>query len=115
VLLYLLRGRLPWQSLPAKTKKEKYDKIMKVKINTPLDDLCDGFPHEFITYLEYIRNVDFEEEPDYDYLKQMFRDMFEQGDFGPMDFVFDWDEKLAKQKKREMDAGSLKQMLHEQL
>lgn len=31
VLMYFLRGRLPWQSLPAKTKKEKYRKIMEKK------------------------------------------------------------------------------------
>ena len=31
VLMYFLRGRLPWQSLPAKTKKAKYRKIMEKK------------------------------------------------------------------------------------
>lgn len=31
VILYFLRGKLPWQGLPAKTKKEKYDQIKEKK------------------------------------------------------------------------------------
>lgn len=27
VSIYFLKGKLPWQGLPAKTKKEKYDQI----------------------------------------------------------------------------------------
>jgi hypothetical protein len=42
LLVYLLRGSLPWQGLKAKTKKEKYKKIMDKKIaNTP-EVLCEG-------------------------------------------------------------------------
>ncbi len=47
VLMYFLRGRLPWQSLPAKTKKAKYRKIMEKKQETKLDVLCKGFPECF--------------------------------------------------------------------
>lgn len=32
ILLYFLRGKLPWQGLHADTKKEKYTKIMEMKI-----------------------------------------------------------------------------------
>merc|ERR1719343_1951444 len=31
VMMYLLRGHLPWQGLQANTKKEKYDKVMQKK------------------------------------------------------------------------------------
>jgi serine/threonine protein kinase len=31
VMLYFLKGKLPWQGLDAKTKKEKYDKIKEKK------------------------------------------------------------------------------------
>ena len=49
VWLYFLRGALPWQGLPARTTKQKYEKILKVKIETSLEDLCQGFPEEFVT------------------------------------------------------------------
>ena len=32
VLLYFMRGKLPWQGLNAATKKRKYNKIMESKI-----------------------------------------------------------------------------------
>ena len=58
--MYLLRGSLPWQGLPARTKEEKYTKIKNKKIETTLEVLCKGFPEDFITYIEYTRNIDFE-------------------------------------------------------
>lgn len=43
MLFYFLRGNLPWQGLPAKTKDEKYRKIKEKKIETQIDTLCSGF------------------------------------------------------------------------
>ncbi|GFY80832.1 casein kinase I-like 3 [Actinidia rufa] len=37
VLLYFLRGSLPWQGLKAATKKQKYDKICEKKLSTPIE------------------------------------------------------------------------------
>lgn len=39
VMLYFLKGKLPWQGLDARTKKEKYDKIKEKKRDTPIEDL----------------------------------------------------------------------------
>lgn len=44
VLLYFLRGSLPWQGLPGKTKNEKYAAIKKKKLETSLDELVKGHP-----------------------------------------------------------------------
>ncbi|KAL6185122.1 hypothetical protein ACLB2K_041257 [Fragaria x ananassa] len=37
VLMYFLRGSLPWQGLKACTKKQKYDKIREKKMFTPIE------------------------------------------------------------------------------
>ena len=45
VLMYFLRGNLPWQGLKARNVKEKYEKIKEKKISITLDNLCQGrFP-----------------------------------------------------------------------
>jgi hypothetical protein len=44
VLIYFIRGELPWQGLKAKSKKEKYLKIMEKKISITPESLCKGYP-----------------------------------------------------------------------
>lgn len=68
VFMYFLRGLLPWQGLKAPTNKQKYERIGMKKQSTLVNDLCQGFPIQFAQYLTYVRNLKFDEEPDYDYL-----------------------------------------------
>jgi len=72
VFMYFLRGGLPWQGLKAATNKQKYEKIGEKKQTTAIKDLCEGFPEEFNKYLSYVRNLGFEDTPDYDYLRDLF-------------------------------------------
>merc|ERR1712232_579961 len=89
VLMYFNRGSLPWQGLKANTKKDKYEKIMEKKIATPIGVLCKHFPCEFVRYLEYCRNLRFEDRPDYALLRRLLKDLcFREG--YQYDFVFDW-------------------------
>lgn len=76
VLLYFLRGSLPWQGLKAATKKQKYEKISEKKMATPIEVLCKGFPIDFTTYFNYCRSLRFDDKPDYSYLRKLFRDLF---------------------------------------
>lgn len=76
VLMYFLRGSLPWQGLKAATKKQKYEKISEKKMSTPVEILCKGFPIEFVTYFQYCRSLRFDDKPDYSYLRKLLRDLF---------------------------------------
>jgi len=89
VLMYFNRGSLPWQGLRANSKKEKYDKIMEKKISTPVEVLCEDFPCEFATYLNYCRSLRFEDRPDYAYLRRLLKDPFFREGY-QHDFLFDW-------------------------
>ncbi|KAJ1737057.1 serine/threonine protein kinase [Coemansia sp. Benny D160-2] len=89
VLMYFLRGSLPWQGLKAATKKQKYDRIMEKKMKTTTEELCRGFPNEFAAYLNYTKALRFDDKPDYSYLKRLFRDLFVRSDF-KYDYMFDW-------------------------
>jgi serine/threonine protein kinase len=44
VLVYFLKGSLPWQGLKAKNNKDKYHKITEKKVNTKLSVLCKDLP-----------------------------------------------------------------------
>ncbi|KAJ2773876.1 serine/threonine protein kinase, partial [Coemansia nantahalensis] len=89
VLMYFLRGSLPWQGLKAATKKQKYDRIMEKKMTTSTEELCRGFANEFAIYLNYTRSLRFDDKPDYTYLKRLFRDLFVRSDY-KYDYIFDW-------------------------
>ncbi|KAF3436130.1 hypothetical protein FNV43_RR23222 [Rhamnella rubrinervis] len=89
VLMYFLRGSLPWQGLKAGTKKQKYDKISEKKMSTPIEVLCKSYPSEFVSYFHYCRSMRFEDKPDYSYLKRLFRDLFVREGY-QFDYVFDW-------------------------
>ncbi|CAA0394177.1 unnamed protein product [Arabidopsis thaliana] len=89
ILMYFLKGSLPWEGLKAGNKKQKYDKISEKKVSTSIETLCEGHPIEFATYIHYCRSLRFDDKPDYVYLKRLFRDLFIREGF-QFDFVFDW-------------------------
>jgi casein kinase 1 len=89
VLLYLLKGSLPWQNIKANTKTQRDIKILRMKDDTPLEEICSGAPKEFVEYLNYFTTLLFEATPDYAYLKGIFNKLFIAQGF-QMDYVFDW-------------------------
>lgn len=89
VLIYFVRGRLPWQDMKAVNKKEKYEKIMEKKVNTPIDELIRGCPLELGEFLTYSRSLKFEDKPDYDHITKLLRKAWD-GLNMKMDFVYDW-------------------------
>lgn len=44
VLLYFLRGSLPWQGLKVDRRVDRYKKIFEKKKSTTPEDLCEGYP-----------------------------------------------------------------------
>ncbi|TKY74563.1 Casein kinase I isoform delta [Spatholobus suberectus] len=89
VLMYFLRGSLPWQGLKAVTKKEKYDNICEKKLSTPIEMLCSSYPVEFATYFHYCQSLAFDQHPDYGFLKRLFHDLFKREGYDS-DYIFDW-------------------------
>ena len=64
MLIYLLKGALPWQGLKGDTKKEKYQNITDKKTSTPVELLCADLPIEFSNYIQYCKTLRFEDRPD---------------------------------------------------
>ena len=93
VLLYFLRGRLPWQGIPVRNKEERYRKIMEKKIEVTAMELCQGFPMQFVQYINYTRNLKYEEDPNYNYLKNLFVSTLNEMGY-QIDCYYDWDKEV---------------------
>ncbi|KRY79711.1 Casein kinase I isoform epsilon, partial [Trichinella pseudospiralis] len=89
VLIYFIRGSLPWQGLKAATKRQKYEKISEKKINVSVEQLCSGMPVAFLNYLQYCRGLGFSQSPEYAYFRQEFRNLAIRLGY-EYDYVFDW-------------------------
>jgi serine/threonine protein kinase len=76
VLLYLLIGYLPWQSIKADTREKRYKLIGKIKKETDLWNISKDIPGELIIFINYCRNLSFSEKPNYNYLKNLLGNLF---------------------------------------
>ena len=52
-------------------------------------------PNEFIKFMNYCRDLKFEEKPDYSFLRKIFKDLFSSLGY-EYDFVYDWTPILKK-------------------
>jgi serine/threonine protein kinase len=78
MLIYFLKGSLPWQGLKKQKDVDHIDLIGEVKLSTSVKILCKDIPECFVNFIEYIRNLSFEERPDYKYLKNLLIDYSSQ-------------------------------------
>ena len=91
ILIYFLKGRLPWQGIRVANKDDRYKKIYEKKKNTTTKELCAGFPRELETFVNYVKHLQFTEVPDYDYLRQLLKNILVKIK-APIDYYYDWDE-----------------------
>ena len=71
MLIYLLKGYLPWKEF--ENKNDKIQKIFQLKRKISLSRLCRYLPEEIKKYIEYCKILSFEQEPNYEYLKGLFK------------------------------------------
>ena len=65
ILIYFLKGKLPWQDVKAKNKEERYKLIQQKKTKVSIESLCENIPSEFAELLKYIKSLDFNSKPIY--------------------------------------------------
>lgn len=89
VICYFIRqGNLPWIGLKCK-KNERNAMIRDFKGNTPFEELLEGHPVEFVKYMKYCRSLQFDQKPDYNYLKKLFESLMQKNGYED-DGEFDW-------------------------
>jgi serine/threonine protein kinase len=90
VLAYLLRGSLPWQGIIVKTKEEKYAKILYKKQYITPEQLFNGYPSDLINYIKYCKYLEYEQEPNYNYLTNLFINVIKNELKEEIDYKYDW-------------------------
>ena len=71
-------GKLPWQGVKIASKTEKYAEIGRRKKNADIGSLLSPYGSDYLTlqrYFDTVKAMKFEEEPNYDLLRKMFREV----------------------------------------
>jgi serine/threonine protein kinase len=87
MLVYFIKGKLPWQGLKREKGVNHLEVIGNCKMCTSIEKLCKGIPKCFTEYLEYCRSLKFDEEPDYTYIKNIFTQGYIKNKIKPK---FEW-------------------------
>ena len=78
MIIFFMRGRLPWQGVTGNKKMERYLKIYKMKKNVAPEDLCKSLPKQMTDFMRYVKQLEFEQEPDYNYLRNLFNSIIKK-------------------------------------
>ena len=78
ILIYFLKGKLPWQDIKAKQKEERHKMISEIKSKVTIESLCENLPSEFAELLTYVKKLEFEEKPIYYKFYQFFDNLIKR-------------------------------------
>ena len=94
-MIYFLKGKLPWSHL------KESQTILQKKLQTNLDELCEGTPEEFKEFFKHAKNLEFEEKPDYDYLNGLLLKAAKTRGINLDEVEYDWEILFKKNKESE--------------
>ena len=89
VLLYFLKGSLPWQGIRNIDAQQKTTLIGEKKLSTSIEYLCRDEAPAFQRYMKYCRGLKFDDAPDYAKLRGWFSELMEKEGL-KKDWIMDW-------------------------
>ncbi|KAH9387158.1 casein kinase 1 [Nematocida major] len=91
IILYLLKGKLPWQGLK-ESKREKCRIIGEMKSEMKIEEVAKNMPggKQMVEYFRYVETVKFDTVPDYKYLMGLFDSALSAHGLSD-DGVFEWE------------------------
>ena len=78
VIIYLIKGQLPWQNIPIDENSARYSTVGRLKSKHRHEKLCESLPLNFVRYMDYARGLEFEQHADFNMLKLLVRDMADE-------------------------------------
>ena len=107
MIVYLLRGNLPWEGIRADTEDEEEAMILERKRTITPEELCEGLPDELAKYVRFSRIMTPTTVPNYRYIQQTFKSLA-QKEAIEYDNVFDWTIKMYLQTKEKKNPAASK-------
>ncbi|EPS93082.1 hypothetical protein FOMPIDRAFT_1020751 [Fomitopsis schrenkii] len=104
MLIYFMRGTLPWRKIRDPDAEKTWNLIRDKKLETA-EFLTVGLPAEFDIFYKYVRGLEFDDLPDYDGLRGLFRGLAEKNGFD-YDWAFDWSVPKPNERKRKRKCRS---------
>jgi len=92
VLIYFLLGSLPWSGIKQQAREERLRLATNMKIKTKIKKL--PIPNVFSEYMDYVTNLDFNKKPDYEFLRQKFKQNLIKMNI-ITDLKYDWEKYLG--------------------
>ena len=96
VMINFLTGSLPWQGMPLSKNSHKYRRIGEAKNQHSNNKLCKDCPKQFVTYMNYVMSLRFEQGADFNFMKQLVIEAAVDANIDLHDNVFDWSIHLIK-------------------
>ena len=89
MMIYFILKKLPWQGVKAQTYAKRYKKICEIKEEFNIDNYGKTIPKEMIIIFKYVRKLKFDEKPNYNKIRTLFKSFLEQVGYNKND-TFSW-------------------------
>ena len=92
LLIYLIKKELPWDHTFKENKliNSKYIELVFLKDTNAYGRLFNGLPYEFKEFIEYAKNLKFEQDPNYSYLRSILNKIIVNNNFNYERYHFSW-------------------------
>jgi len=88
VLIEFFTGTLPWAHLRG---IQNLDNVRDMKIQYNNEKLVRNLPDEFLKFMNHIKELRYEDRPDYEYLHGLMQGLFNKHGGDTQTFLFDWE------------------------
>ena len=87
MLIYLFRKKLPWDD---SFNNSNFYELLFLKDTNANGKLFKNVPPEFVEYIKYTRNLKFDQDPNYDYLRSLLNGVIINLNYGCKKFTLSW-------------------------
>jgi casein kinase I family protein HRR25 len=96
MLIYLLKRDLPWEDSFKNMNRNEYYSMVYNKETNGVGKLFKGVANEFKEFIDYTRNLKFEQDPDYSYLTSLLIKVLSNNNLNYQKITFSWINKENK-------------------